>query len=94
MTFPITNTSHFHRIQFSVLMSILGQFHHLSKSLLKSQTYSFNLFQCIVHCENGGNKSISVVIAYLMKYKNLTLNEGLSYINKKLKQVKLSYYLD
>lgn len=56
--------------------------------------YSFNLCQCVVHCENGGNKSISAVIAYLIKYQTKRFEQALSYVKNKMKIVRILFILD
>lgn len=36
----------------------------------------------LVHCIMGRSRSISVIIAYLIKYKNMTFDEALNYVSR------------
>jgi len=41
----------------------------------------------LVHCVHGKSRSVSIVAAYLIKYKNMTTEEALSFIKNKRTQI-------
>jgi protein-tyrosine phosphatase len=42
----------------------------------------------LVHCQKGVSRSASVVVAYLMKHRGLTLNDALKYLRLRRPEVK------
>ena len=64
-------------VQDSVNANILQ---HVDTSLQFLKQCSGNI---LVHCTAGVSRSVSIVIAYLMKEKNMTYDDALSFIKKK-----------
>jgi protein-tyrosine phosphatase len=42
----------------------------------------------LVHCQMGKSRSVAIVIAYLMKYMNMKLNDAFNYV-KRIRKIAL-----
>jgi Leucine-rich repeat (LRR) protein len=47
--------------------------------------------KCIVHCQKGISRSASIVIAYMMKYNNMRLNDAYNFIKNKRDCIEPNY---
>ena len=93
---PIAGVPNFFKKEGKFRYARIPMFDNAGENLLKHLSKAFEFIEqgrhygnVFVHCKKGISRSVSIVLAYLMKHKRLTLEESLRFLESKRAEVRV-----